>query len=320
MFSSFFIIFTWLVPAFASDGRHVQQLQDGLNAVTQLSRPPISEDTCQRAQSTMLRMDGQERALESLKDQLRLLLQRNCNSVHENEVVTFESDAFIAFSNDDSTWKTQPVCDPSRKTIECRYNHDTGRGIFIFEQPSTYSKPNFLVCAQSTGEWSSLFGSGYAIASKCQASSLYWRGYQSVAADRPMRNDVKGVKAWPLREGQGVPIQFPQPLADICQTVFPDSAYCTPSLLVLRATDKVDVLDACHLKTRRSSTKFLFIRVSSENSKWVCERFDLSRTVEQRRLTSKERQCIPDMWGHVSKSCALPYIPETKEQRVGRGS
>jgi hypothetical protein len=214
---------------------------------------------------------------------------------------------------DPQVWQGAPYClQGGRPTYRCSYNHNRGRGLFIYERPSAPILDNFLVCALSAGESSGPFASGYSITNRCVVSSLDWYAYVRLDPVMSIRSDVKGVLRWENGKARTQPIKLPKFLYDQCSTAFKESFFCTPALVVLPTTQS-DTVDVCGLHSKRTSIGISFLSISSASSKWSCERMNLREVSPQSQtLSVKESQCIPDFTGAVDSSCDLPYLPRTQ--------
>lgn len=291
-------------------------VQRGLNALTAVSTvaPAQRTSACAEVRAAKVALEEalpSEPVLESLHSRLGRADAVFC-SVQENDVNTDP-----AVQTNPLVWQSQPECtDSPRQVYRCSYNHDRGRGMFIYERPTPPVLEHFLVCAQSAGESSGLFSSGYSITSRCVVSSVDWFAYVRLDPQIRIRSDVRGVLRWESGRAKTRPIQLPRFLAEQCATAFSEAIFCSPTLMVLPTTNP-NVVDVCGLHSSRQALGLQFIHISSVSSQWQCTRTDLRvQTPEPNTLSVKESECIPDSSGEVDASCDLPYLP--RDQTIVR--
>lgn len=208
-------------------------------------------------------------------------------------------------------WNTPPKCLDSDDMVACRYNHDSGKGVFVYKESSWDNYPlNYLVCAQNAAQGHKSFlifsTSNYFIRSKCVVSSYPWVNGPGG------RSDTNGVIDWPSRGNVESPVLMPRAMAQQCELAFRDAIYCTPSLIAFK-TEHRDLVGVCKLETNRRNSRFLFIRVGNSKSRWSCELKDLATPdPEPRVLGYSESECNPDQFGLINLTCDLPYIPRSE--------
>ncbi len=110
-------------------------------------------------------------------------------------------------------------------------------------------------------------------------------------------------------------MEIPFALAEQCLTTFTDAAFCSPTLVVM-PTQNPDVFDACGLQTNLHDFNAIVARIAHGTSRWVCESKDLRVVDKQNRLSMREWDCVPNMWGNISAGCKLPYLPTTQHVRT----
>jgi hypothetical protein len=294
-------------PAFAfADATLVQKGLNALMAVSTVSdanRPAACEEI-RSARNSLDAALASEPTLSGLRQQVTKAENIFC-SVREDGV---DQDPLVQINP--LVWQEQPHCiQDSRKVYKCSYNHDRGRGMFIYERPTPPVLQHYLVCAQSAGESSGMFGSGYSITSRCVVSTLDWYAYVRLDPQMRIRSDVRGVLRWENGSALTRPIQLPRFLAEQCSSAFPEAIHCSPTLMILPTTN-ADLVDVCGLHSERRAFGLQFIQISSASSRWKCTRADLRvQTPDENPHSVRESECIPDFTGMVDASCDLPFLP-----------
>lgn len=282
--------------------------EETLNLVLNITSPtnPKSKDAaCSIINLKIEELEKNNNKL--LSSYLRSIKQRHCDEiVFEN--ATEEENSSVDY------WKSEPLCDQDDpKTTFCKYNHDTGKGLFILKEKYPSQPTNSIVCAQATSESNfdvKLLANGhYKIQGKCIVSS------KDFNRNTP---DVAGLFNWLSEDLRGKPVQMPKEMYSQCHRVFKNAKYCTPTLIVTQ-TEKKNIFEACSLTTKRYLNAFLFFRVSGGNSSWKCDLLDITKPEKEPRVLSVyERECTSDRWGNPNPNCALPYIPRSNKVRVNR--
>lgn len=246
-------------------------------------------------------------------------------------------------NNNIPRWKRQPNCQAHDKTFRCRYNHSSGRGLFILRQPTfTWEKrnsyptpwPQYLVCAQ--GAYLKSFGAiGHRVEvlHSCRISTVLFDQYlktlehsQSPDIIAPneldmvpidLRSDVMGLIRWTLSPGRGKALAIPNELGEQCQGIFSDAYYCSPTLIVL-PTYKGDKVDVCTMKADIKRFTFIVASFSRVESQWFCQRMDIGKPIIDEDHHEHKTHCIPHLNGEIHSSCILPYIPVRQEVHLVR--
>lgn len=283
-------------------------LQRALNALTAISTvaPDARGTVCQELKGVIAELDADLMANAQYAPVRARTFQAYgifCAGREDNE-----GDALIQVNP--LVWQGQPVCAKNaRHTYRCGYDHSRGRGMLIYERPTAPVLESFLVCAQSAGQSSGLFASGYSITSNCVVSTLDWFAYTNLHPGVDVRSDVRGVLKWEQGRTITHPIQLPKFLADQCATAFSEAVYCSPTLMVLPTID-ANVVDVCGLQSSRAAFGLNFIQISSASSRWRCDRFDLRRqTPDNNPISIREGACVPDREGQIHPTCDLPFLP-----------
>lgn len=310
---------------FASSGRAAdpaRALSDHLNAVHDVlvakdaGERKTACDALKRSVAGLRALPGRERArLKGAERAADSALRDYCGP--EGRGYFLDGSAEIP----SALWQSAPLCATGDRRVRvCRYSHSAGRGLFIYRQDSVAAFSNFLVCALSANSTGGPLSSGYSITSRCTLSNLSWDAYLPLyPRSREIRPDVLGVLRWPDLDAAGTPIELPAALSTQCELAFSNALFCTPTLMVL-PVDAGRTVDVCSLRTKRSTVRLPFIRISSGSSRWECGRVDLAARIDFRPHSSlpyKEQRCVAAPNGRVNSSCDYPYVPRTqKDVRV----
>ncbi|MEY3902214.1 MAG: hypothetical protein RL189_1520 [Pseudomonadota bacterium] len=247
-----------------------------------------------------LRTGDSESGRERFKSAAEKLWSKVCS--HSTEDTTAVDTA--ASQQDVIVWDGQPVCRNSdERVLHCNHNPKTGRGLFVYAgSDSLYNSPT-LVCAHFTASSRSPFDFLQETDSRCVVTEFDWR-YES------SRSDVNGLHTWVSSLIGSAALQIPALLKEQCSSVFSDSVYCTPTLVVLQEQDPTR-MSFCGLKTHDQLFGIgPFLRITSSNSRWICESKSTLIPDKDSRLSVEERSCIPDHLGGLANDyCRLPYMP-----------
>ncbi|MEN9810038.1 MAG: hypothetical protein RLZZ488_1605 [Pseudomonadota bacterium] len=247
-----------------------------------------------------LRTDDSDPTLDRFKSVAEKLWSKVCSNTAEDNTAADSS----APQQDVLIWDGQPVCrNTDERVLQCQHNPKTGRGLFVYAGSHALQNSPTLVCAHFTASSRSPFDFLQETDSRCVVTEFDWR-YES------SRSDVRGLHSWVVSPIGSAALQIPALLKEQCSSVFSDAVYCTPTLIVLHEQDSTR-MSICGLKTHDQ----LFgigplLRISSSNSRWVCESKSTLIPDQDSRLSVEERSCIPDHLGRLANDyCRLPYMP-----------
>jgi hypothetical protein len=282
-------------------------LEESLNVFLEVSTTKSLEQqisACGKLGRTLEKLKSDVENDEGLTQKAQQLFGEKCSR---------SSRMFQPFDSEpkEELWDTPLQCLNDNSVLTCNFNHSTGHGLVIVSGSHPSVKRNKLVCTLMAGEVKQFLMHRLVASNRCVVSNVEWDFYlhfQPARGER-IRPDVAGVLSWPAQShGDWTTIQIPKLLSTQCADVFSDALSCSPLQIIL-PTPQGTAMDVCSLQSDVKDFKVPMLSIESANSKWSCEKQDLTRVGSNESIDSKERWCLPWPVVTYNDSCTQPYIP-----------
>jgi hypothetical protein len=228
------------------------------------------------------------------------------NKDQENDKAQGQDDASdsVDRSQKFQIWDGAAQCRSGDERIQvCEHGSANGRGLFVYASSRSLENRPSLVCAHFESNYRNPFEHEQVIDGRCVVTEFDWR-YESA------RSDVYGIRNWLKSEVNHSALEIPAALKAQCSQIFPDALYCTPTLIIFPESEESRV-GVCRLRTHdRVLGLGAILRVGRWNSQWDCQSVSMLVPDKDSRLSSAERECVPDHLGQLKTPfCRLPYMP-----------
>lgn len=297
----FFFLFFRLQPALAAE-TPTSAMNAILSAGSRGANEKLSELDCDVLRSLQKESTENTKRFQGLAEKL---VNHRCNGpATENDSPVNQAADTIDPDQKFQVWDGTALCRGSDERIHlCEHNPDTGRGLFVYSSRRSLENSPSLVCIHFESNYKSPFEREQLIDGRCVVTEFDWR-YESA------RSDVYGIKNWLRKDVNHAALEIPAILKSQCSELFPDAIYCTPTFIVFPESDESRI-GVCRLKTHdRVLGIGPILRVGRWNSEWVCESVSMLVPDKDARLSSAERECVPDHLGELKTSfCRYPYLP-----------
>lgn len=295
------LAFLFCRPVFASELSTF-----AMNALLAAASLPVGEgmthDDCD-----VLREIVNDTRLDSrrYKEAAREIVEMRCSAQNrENDKAQGASDDTVDQTQSFQIWDGTALCRKSDERIQvCEHGAANGRGLFVYSSSRSLENRPSLVCAHFESNYRNPFEQEQVVDGRCVVTEFDWR-YESA------RSDVYGIKNWLKAGVNHTALEVPAALKAQCSQVFPDAIYCTPTFIVFPESDETRV-GICRLRTHDSVLGLgAILRIGRWNSQWECQSISMAVPDRDTRLSTAERQCVPDHLGQLQTPfCRLPYLP-----------
>ncbi|NRA67804.1 MAG: hypothetical protein HRU19_25205 [Pseudobacteriovorax sp.] len=305
-----------LVPSYAQTLTSDETWEDLLNLQNTIASS--SGDTLISACKDLM-MINEAGTFEGTKIQMfsESLYNLRCSSNNETRNHSLSS-IEIRRNIDFHVWDEDTLCpgvEGEGPNLLCRYNPNTGNGLFVYRSSEVIdNRLRYLVCTSTASETSGGLQSKYALDANCIISNGAW-GAASRGVDNGQwkQTTERAAFRWYHERNFKKPVEIPIALKDQCRIGFSEALYCSPQLIIFNDTNHADIT-VCRLSTIRRSTSFLFIRVDDHKSKWTCSHLNFNKSLKD-SFSNDERYCAPDWRGQLNPGCHLPTLAEDKHYR-----